>query len=104
MATITVTPSNTTTGCVGVSTTFTITVNPKPAGSIAVDNSTICQGDALNLIFTATAGTGPFSIVINGATPAYSVISGIPFAVPSPAINTIYNLTSITDANTCTNP
>ncbi|MGO4904395.1 PKD-like domain-containing protein [Flavobacterium sp. W20_MBD1_R3] len=56
VATITVTPSLN--GCLGVSTTFTITINPSPAVTFTPSNQIICSGSssvAVNL--TSTAGT-----------------------------------------------
>jgi hypothetical protein len=77
----------------------TVTVNPQPQGSIA--GNTICSGGTGQLTFTSTAGTGPFSLVINGQTYS-SVTSGVAFnANPNPAVTTNYTLASITDNNGC---
>jgi hypothetical protein len=66
------------TNSVGVanSTSATLTINPLPAGSLT--NGTACYGQSATLTFTATAGTGPYTLVINGQT--YSnVTSGSSF-------------------------
>jgi len=58
------------------STAASLTVNPLPAGSLT--SGTACYGQPATLTFTATAGTGPYSLVINGQT--YSnVTSGSSF-------------------------
>jgi parallel beta-helix repeat protein len=85
--------------CESVGYAFTITVNPLPQGSLA--GSTICAGGIGQLTFTATEGTGPFTLVINDET--YNGIeSGTAFdARPNPTESSIYELTSITDDNDC---
>jgi len=56
-----------------------LTVNPTPAGTLAPVRSVIYTGEDYNLVFTATAGTAPFVLEINGVT--YTDIeSGVPFA------------------------
>ena len=87
-------------GCTtAYSTEVSVAVNPTPQGSSLVGN-TICSGTG-ELTFTSSAGTSPFSLIINGVT--YSgVLSGTPFnASPNPTFTTNYTLTSITDANGC---
>lgn len=99
-ATVTVTATGA--QCTGVPVQFTINAHPKPQGSILSD-TTICEGDPVQLTFNPTAGTGPFKLIINGIS--YTGIqSGIPFAIPAPTQTTIYNLTSITDLFNCINP
>ncbi|MCK6695360.1 MAG: hypothetical protein L6Q97_25070, partial [Thermoanaerobaculia bacterium] len=95
--TVTVTDAK---GCTA-SATVTITVNPLPAGSISANASLVCAGDEnVTLTFTATAGTGPFDLVINGET--YPGILDGGTIVLTANTNTTYTLTSITDANGCT--
>ncbi|MCR4033186.1 MULTISPECIES: T9SS sorting signal type C domain-containing protein [Flavobacterium] len=84
----------------------TIVVNPLPQGSLSAV-SPLCGSGAGQLIFTATAGTGPYTIVYtenNGANrTATGVVSGTaftPFTTPVTA-NTAYNLVSVTDSNSC---
>jgi hypothetical protein len=73
-----------------------------PTGTLS--GSTICNGSPGKLTFTASAGTGPFILVINGVTYT-NISSGVPFNVSvAPTTTTVYNLTSISDANNNTNP
>ncbi|MFK7978793.1 MAG: Ig-like domain-containing protein, partial [Saprospiraceae bacterium] len=46
-----------------------INVNPRPTGTLTTTNpidTTICQSDTFKVTFTATIGTGPYDIGING--------------------------------------
>lgn len=48
-----------------------INVIPRPIGTIAATNpssTTICQSDTFKIAFTATTGTGPYDVAINGTT------------------------------------
>jgi hypothetical protein len=45
-----------------------VTVNPAPAGTIAIAPATICAGGTTTLTFNASVGTGPFDIVVNGVS------------------------------------
>ncbi len=85
--------------CSTISNSVLASINPAPQGSLT--GGSICSGDAGQLIFNSTSGTGPFTLVINGQT--YSgIASGTPFNVnPNPESTTSYTLTSITDINTC---
>ncbi|MFN5628167.1 MAG: T9SS type A sorting domain-containing protein, partial [Bacteroidota bacterium] len=76
----------------------TVSVNPLPQGSIS--GNTICAGNQSQFTFTATTGTGPYTLIIGGSTYT-NVVSGSPFNGPSPSATTAYTLTSITDANGC---
>ncbi|WP_337967744.1 T9SS sorting signal type C domain-containing protein [uncultured Flavobacterium sp.] len=83
----------------------TITVNPLPQGSLSA-NGPFCVSGAGQLTFTATSGTGPFTVVYNDGVAnrtANSVVSGTAFATfQTPVSNTTtYTLVSVTDANTC---
>ncbi len=77
--------------------------NPKPAGTLT--GSTICPGQQATLTFTATSGTGPFTIEYSNGTTVYTqtnVQSGVPFNLsPSPTVTTTYTLISIRDATVC---
>lgn len=57
--------------------TATLVVNPLPTGTISSPSSPIA-GQPHNLLFTAGAGTGPYSLNINGG-PISGVSSGTPF-------------------------
>jgi hypothetical protein len=93
-----VTDSN---GCTNTGTPLnnvTVTTSPTPNGTISASIPSVCDGNPINLTFNSPAGTGPFSLVINGTT--YSnVISGTPFATgvatysPEPA--TLWNPATI---------
>lgn len=79
-----------------------LTIRPKPNG--VLNGSVICEGDpTAQLTFTANAGTGPFSLIINGST-FNNITSGVPFSITAPATTTVYNLTKITDSYGCINP
>jgi hypothetical protein len=81
-----------------------VNVNPRPKLTPTSGDTTICLGQTVNLSGTLS-GTAPWMVrgTINGA--AFSVSSSsasisYPF---SPTVNTTVNITSITDANGCTN-
>jgi len=95
----TITVKNTTTGCSGNTTAFTVTVNALPQGSLTAN--TVCAGGTGQFTFTSTTGTGPFTLIISGTTYP-GIVSGTAFnANPNPVSTTAYTLTSITDANGC---
>jgi hypothetical protein len=63
--------SVTTTGASGCSATSgitAVTVNPLPAGTISSPTGTACNDGTASIVFNASAGTGPYSLVINGST------------------------------------
>ncbi|WP_343695966.1 T9SS sorting signal type C domain-containing protein [Flavobacterium sp.] len=84
----------------------TITVNPLPQGSLTA-NGPFCATGAGQLTFTATAGTGPYTIVYkeNGGADrtASGIVSGTPFAPFTTPVTTttVYTLVSVTGANSC---
>ncbi|KRD11571.1 hypothetical protein ASE21_07635 [Flavobacterium sp. Root901] len=84
----------------------TVTVNPLPQGSLTA-NGPFCVTGAGQLTFTATAGTGPYTVVYkeNGGADrtATGVVSGTPFATFTTPVTTTttYTLVSVTGANTC---
>ena len=56
-----------------------VTINVSPAGTISSAGA-VCEGTDMSLIFNASVGNGPFSLVVNGN--AYdNITSGIPFNV-----------------------
>lgn len=66
-------------GCVATGESLSavqVTVAPPPAGTLAA--APVQEGQDINLTFTATAGTGPFALVING-TNYPGVVSGTAF-------------------------
>lgn len=93
---------NSTTGCESMGYAFTVTINPLLQGSLTGD--TICVGGTGQLTWNAESGTGPFTVVYNPGNKARTgIYSGVPFgADPNPAVNTIYTLVSVTDANSAT--
>lgn len=80
-------------------------VNPLPQGSLS--GNTICPGGTGQLTFTATEGTGPFTVKYTYISTEYTqndVYSGTAFnATPNPATlgTYTYTLVSVTDANGC---
>lgn len=56
-----------------------LTVNPLPAGTISPLRPVIHTGEDYNLVFNATAGTGPYTLAINGITFS-GIENGIPFS------------------------
>lgn len=78
-----------------------ITIRPNPAGTLTAVTTPVCRGTQVQLRFTSSAGTGPFSLIISGTT-YNSITSGTPFNVtPNITTTTTFNLTKITDANGC---
>jgi len=83
----------------------TITVNPLPQGSLTA-NGPFCATGAGQLTWTATAGTGPYTVIYNDGVAnrtANAVVSGTPFATfTTPVVSTTtYTLVSVTDASGC---
>ncbi|MGL2964930.1 hypothetical protein ACSVH2_13990, partial [Flavobacterium sp. RSB2_4_14] len=92
------------TGC-SVTTSRTITVNPLPQGSLTA-NGPFCVSGSGQLTFTATAGTGPYTVVYNDGVAnrtATNVVSGTPFTVFTSPVTatTTYTLVSVTSASSC---
>ncbi|MEN2403162.1 hypothetical protein GKZ90_0025465, partial [Flavobacterium sp. MC2016-06] len=86
--------------------TATITVNPLPQGSLTA-NGPFCATGSGQLTFTASAGTGPYTIVYkeNGGADrtASGVVSGTSFAPFTSTVtgSTTYTLVSVTGSDTC---
>ncbi|MBL4585636.1 MAG: hypothetical protein JKX84_01060, partial [Flavobacteriales bacterium] len=117
--TVTVNPSTTTTytlvsiiddagnGCTRTSSfsaSTTISVNELPNGTVS-GATTICEGDATDLTFNFTAGTGPYDVDYSDGSTTFS-LSGISdghTVSVSPSVTTTYSISSISDNNTCTN-
>jgi hypothetical protein len=84
----------------------TITVNPLPQGSLSA-NGPFCVTGSGQLTFTATAGTGPYTIVYkeNGGADrtAANISSGAAFPTFTTPVTatTVYTLVSVTGSNTC---
>ncbi len=99
-ATYTVTPTNGT--CAGTPFTLTVTVNPNPTGVIS-GSASICSG-APTTISVALTGVQLWSITYtaNGVPTTVNGIATSPYTfVVTPAVNTTYALTAVSDAN-CT--
>ena len=84
----------------------TITVNPLPQGSLSA-NGPFCVTGSGQLTFTATAGTGPFTLVYNDGIAdrtTTNIVSGTAFDVyTTPVVaSTTYTLVSVTDASSTT--
>ena len=82
-----------------------LTINTIPQGSLSA-NGPLCGAGSGQLTWTATSGTGPYSIVYNDGTSsrtANSVTSGNPFATDPATVSstTNYTLVSVSDANAC---
>ncbi|CAN5779971.1 hypothetical protein BH10BAC3_BH10BAC3_01050 [soil metagenome] len=81
-----------------------VVVNATPQGNLS-SNGIICSGSTGQLTFTATSGTGLFTIVYFDEVANRTkndVTSGIAFDVFSnPTTNTTYTLVSVTDNNSC---
>lgn len=80
----------------------TVTVNPLPNGSIS-GNTTICEGDATDITFNFSAGTGSYNVQYSdgsGSTTLTGISDGHVVSV-SPTSTTTYTITQITDANGC---
>lgn len=84
----------------------TVVVNPLPQGSLT-GNGPFCAGGSPQLLFTATAGTGPYTVIYkeNGGPDRTitNISSGAAFAAfTTPVNNSVaYALVSVTDANSC---
>ena len=91
------------------SSVLSINVNPLPQGSLSA-NGPFCGTCSPQLTFTATQGTGPYTIIYkeNGGADrtATGVVSGSPFTPFTSSINssTTYTLVSVAGANTCLRP
>ena len=83
--------------------TLALSVNTMPQGSLTA-NGPFCTTGAGQLTWTASAGTGSYTVVYNDGTAnrtASGVGSGTPFAVFTTPVTTTtaYTLVSVTDAN-----
>jgi len=91
---------NTGTTCESIAYPFTITINPLPQGSLI--GNTICSGGTGQLTWTATSGTGPFTVVYNDGVAdrtVFDIYSGVPFNVyTNPSTTTNYSLVSVQGA------
>lgn len=75
--------------------TFTVGSSPPPMGMISGD-TTICAGDSYE-IPVALAGTGPFTVVVNGVS--YAGLQDGDSVEVTPASTTTYTLESVEDGN-----
>ena len=51
-----------------ISLAATLLVSTSPAGTLSAAPTSLYEGEQYGLVFTSTAGTGPFDLVINGVT------------------------------------
>lgn len=84
---------------------FLISGKVMPQGTLTA-NGAFCGTGAGKLTFTATSGTGPFTVVYNDGVAdrtATNVVSGTPFDVFTTPVTatTTYTLVSVTDATPC---
>ncbi len=87
-------------------TATTFVINPLPQGSLSA-NGPFCASGAGQLTWTATAGTGPFTVIYNDGSAnrtATGVVSGTPFNIFTTPVtaSTTYTLVSVTDSSTTT--
>jgi hypothetical protein len=85
----------------------TVSVNPLPQGNLTA-NGPFCAPETGQLKWTATKGTGPYTVIYRNETTANdhtinNVTSGVPFDVANNPVSatTTYTLQSVTDANGC---
>jgi hypothetical protein len=81
-----------------------VTITPLPQGSLTA-NGPFCSSGAGLLTWTATIGTGPYTVVYNDGTADRTisgVVSGTAFVpfTSTVSLSTTYTLVSVTDANT----
>ncbi|MBK9464979.1 MAG: DUF4082 domain-containing protein [Chitinophagaceae bacterium] len=75
----------------------TVTTSSIPAGTISASPNNVCEGSPVNLTFTSTSGSGPFSLVINGNNYP-DISSGVSFVAGSSVYSS--NPVSIWNAGT----
>jgi len=80
-----------------------LTINPQPQGSLS--GNTICGSGTPQLTFTASSGTGPYTVVYNDGLldrTKTNVTSGVAFTPAlTPLITTTYTLKTVTDSKGC---
>ncbi len=87
-------------GCTGTSNVIETVVNPLPVAVLS-GTSVICPADSAALTVEMSSGTGPFEVSIsNGVGPVMNYNSTDPIYV-HPVSLTVYSLTQVTDANSC---
>lgn len=97
------TVTQTTSGCTGSNSTANVTMYPLPQGSLS-GVTPMCSGNPASLTWTASAGTGPFTLNYNPSSQTNTgVVSGTPFNTQNNAATGAnnYSLISVTDANGC---
>ncbi len=90
-------------GSVAYSNSITVVGQPTPNGSMSPVSQTICPGTSATINVNFNPGTGPFNIsYTNGVSTfnASGLNSGDPITV-TPASNTVYSFTSISDSYGC---
>ncbi|MGL2999900.1 T9SS sorting signal type C domain-containing protein [Flavobacterium sp. RSSB_23] len=89
----------------GCRTAANFVINPSPQGSLTA-NGPFCVTGAGQLTWTATAGTGPYTVIYNDGVSnrtRNNVTSGTAFATFTTPVtaNTTYTLVSVTGSNGC---
>ena len=77
-----------------------VLVNPRPVARLS-GGAEICPGDTAYLFVEMLAGTGPFTVDINGLTDPVTDYNSGDTIIVMPSATTTYTLLSVTDANNC---
>ena len=91
-------------GCGNTTAIGSITVNPLPTAAVS-GSATICNGTSTTISIVLT-GRSPWNLIYTDGTnsvPVSGIISSPYTFTVNPAINTTWTVTSVTDANNCTN-
>jgi len=85
---------------------ITVTVNPLPTAATPTGGGAVCSGNPAPDINWTLTGTAPFNITYTMTPGGPVVVSGWPtntftITAPNPGVNTTYQITALSDANTC---
>lgn len=87
-------------GCIK-SSTQQVTVRALPSASFTAQSNTVCEGSSTNLLLNFT-GSAPWTYSINGLITATTSSSSVSIPV-SPATDSVFELTTLTDAHCSAN-